>query len=71
MRWLKPRNSIPSNMRPRTLAVSSVDSFLPSWMSFAPRYSGCAPKSIAAVVKAARVRVEVFSNKSAMFLPSK
>ena len=69
--WLKPRNSIPSNIRPNTLAVSSVDSFLPNWISLAPRYSGCAPKSIAAVVKAARVRVDVFSNKSAMFLPSK
>ena len=37
---LKPRNSMASNIRPRTIAVSSTDSFLPNWMSFEPRYSG-------------------------------
>ena len=68
---LKPRNSMPSNMLPSTSAVSRTVSFLPSWMSFLPRYSGCAPRSMHAVVNAARVRVDVFSNKSAMFLPAR
>ncbi len=54
-------------MRPKTLAVSSVDSFLPSWMSFAPRYSGWAPRSIDATVKAARVRVDVFQTREQYF----
>ncbi len=52
-------------------AVSSTVSFLPSWMSPLPRNSGWAPRSIAAVVNAERVRVEFFSNSNAMFFPSR
>ena len=44
-----------------------MDSFLPNWISFAPRYSGCAPRSIAAVVNAERVRVDVFQIKAQYF----
>ena len=61
---------MPSNMRPRTRAVSATSSLWPSWMSFLPRYSGCPPSSIAATVKAQRVRVEGFSKMSATFLRS-
>ena len=69
--WSKPRYSMPSNMEPRTFAVSITDSFLPSWMSLAPRYSGWPPRSLTATVKAARVRVEDFSNNKAIFWPFK
>ncbi len=69
--WLAPLNSRPSNMLPKILAVSATDSFLPSWISPEPRNSGAAPRSFAATVKAARVRVEDFSNSNAIFCPFK
>ena len=68
---LKPRYSIPSNMRPITLAVSSTDSFLPNWVLSVPMNSGYAPKSLQATTKEDRVRVEVFSKSRATLLPSR
>jgi hypothetical protein len=35
--WVKPRYSMPSNMRPSTRAVSFTDSLWPSWDSPGPR----------------------------------
>jgi hypothetical protein len=60
---------MPSNIRPSTRAVSATVSFLPSWISPLPRYSGWAPSSMQATVKAQRVRVDGFSKISAMLLP--
>ena len=67
---LKPLNSIPSNMRPNTRAVSLTSSLWPSCMSSLFKYSGNAPSSLHATVNAQRVRVDGFSNISAIFLPA-
>ena len=55
-------------MRPRTRAVSFTDSFLPKWMSGRVRYSPLPPSSRTAMSVELRVRVELFSKMSAMFL---
>ncbi len=65
--WLSPRYSMPSNIRPRTRAVSFTDSLWPIWEPVGSRYVVEAPWSAAATSKAQRVRVEVFSKISAMF----
>ena len=60
---------MPSYSRPSTRAVSAMDSFLPICEPAGSRYVACMPRSYAATSKLQRVRVEVFSKISAMFLP--
>ena len=60
---------MPSNIRPSTRAVSLTDSLCPICEPDGSRYVVEAPWSAAATSKAQRVRVEVFSKISAMFLP--
>ena len=60
---------MPSNIRPSTRAVSFADSLWPICEPDGSRYVVLAPWSAAATSKAQRVRVEVFSKTSAMFLP--
>ena len=67
--WSKPRYSMPSKMRPRTRAVSFIDSLWPICDPLGPRYVTWAPWSYAATSNDTRVRVEVFSKMIAMFLP--
>ena len=66
----KPRYSIPSNILPRTLAVSAMLSFLPICEPDGSRYVVPIPRSCAATSKEHLVLVLVFSNMSAMFLPA-
>src|SRR5215213_2381241 len=56
-------------MRPSTRAVSFIVSFWLVWEPVAPMYVTCAPWSYAATSNAERVRVESFSNRSAIVLP--
>ena len=65
----KPRYSIPSNILPRTRAVSAMLSFLPIWEPCGSRYVTPIPISCAATSKEQRVRVLVFSKINAIFLP--
>src|SRR4051812_41501112 len=58
-------------MRPSTRAVSLIVSFWLVWEPVAPMYVTCAPWSYAATSKAERVRVESFSNSSAIVLPTR
>ena len=67
--WENPRYSMPSYIRPRTWAVSAMDSFAPIWQLPGSRQVTPMPRSMAATSKAQRVRVEVFSNRSTTFLP--
>ena len=69
--WLKPRYSMPSYIRPRTFAVSAMDSFFPIWLLPGSRYVTPMPRSIPATSNEQRVRVDVFSNSRTMFLPSR
>ena len=66
---LNPLNSIPSYILPRTLAVSSIDSFLP--ICELVKNVTWAPSSAAPHSKAHLVLVEVFSNSKTTFLPFK
>ena len=60
---------MPSNIWDSTRAVSAMDSFLPIWLAAGSRKVTPIPRSWAATSKLQRVRVEVFSKISAMFLP--
>jgi hypothetical protein len=66
-----PRYSIPSKVRPKTRAGVLHRLLVPICDPEGSRYVTCAPWSCAATSKAVRVRVEVFSKISAMFLPAR
>ena len=58
-------------MRHSTRAVSAMLSFVPIWELPSSMHTTPMPKSRPATSNELRVRVEVFSNKSTMFFPSR
>ena len=58
-----------SNILPKTLAVSWMDSLPPSWISWVERKTGCPPSSPKDVSKEHLVRVDLFSKIIARLKP--
>ena len=59
---------MPSKRRPSTRAESATDSFTPKCVSCPVRNSALPPSSRTAMAAELRVRVELFSKMSAMFI---